>query len=326
MFVGPNQYLPDWFKNGTYTKPALDKMLKDLIQNVIQTNGNDQKVNMWNIVNEAINWKGDGWEQAKWTELGFENDASGLTGQDKVFATVPVFIRKAFEYARLVTNKELELRDYDNDGLENQWNNSAQKSIMFYQLTKHLLAVGAPVTAVGFQGHFSIDNSVTWSKITNQVKKFKSLGLKVFITEMDAEQNGNVKTWNATIAERQKEYYYRYAKAALAGGVDGIFTWGIRDNQDPGWLNGENALLFDANGNPKPAYYGIQKAFSEDITLSINTKQQANLFPRAFRLFVIKDNSSTIIDGGQNHANGIFYCDLLGQRIKERGSSFGLDH
>ncbi len=222
----------------------------------------------WNLVNEALDWKGTGWEASKFLELGYEPDASGLTGSERVFDQVPVYVRKAFEYARQHSAAGLELRDYDNDGIENQWNNSASKTKAFYQLVRHLQAKGTPLTAVGLQGHFNMTNPVTWSKLTDSVKRYRALGLAVYVTELDAQQNDNAKTWNDTLAQTQGEYYYHYVKAALEGGVNGIFVWGTRDNQDSGWLKGENAVLFDESGNPKPAYYGVQRAFAEATLVS----------------------------------------------------------
>jgi endo-1,4-beta-xylanase len=262
MFVGPDQYLPSWLKDGTWDQETLDQLLRELISSTISSvEGRD--ISVWNVVNEAIDWGGTGWGGTKFLELGYEADASGLTGDDRIFDEVPVYVRKAFEYARQSSGAELELRDYDNDGLQNQYDNSIVKTKAFYQLVRHLLALETPLDVVGLQGHFNIDNAITWSRLTDNVRRYRSLGLKVLISEMDAQQNDNAKTWDDSIADVQGAYYYDYVRAALIGGVNGIFVWGVRDNQDRGWRSGENAVLFDAAGDPKPAYYGVQRAFAE---------------------------------------------------------------
>ena len=189
MLFGPNGYLPDWFKNGTWTNAEMESMMQSLVQNIMDSNNNSTKVDIWNIVNEAISWDGDEWEDSKWLELGYEVDESGLTGENKIFDSIPVYIGKAFEYARLYTHNELELRDYLNDGLESRWDNSGLITKSFYQLTKHLVNKGTPIDAVGFQGHLNIDVEMTFSKLTQTVQKYKDLGLKVYITELDTEQN-----------------------------------------------------------------------------------------------------------------------------------------
>jgi GH35 family endo-1,4-beta-xylanase len=265
MFVGPDKYLPDWLKNGTWDTATLDQLLGELVTTTIQSGDPNSRVNVWNVVNEAVSWDGTGWEASKFLELGYEPDASGLTGSDRVFDTIPIYVRRAFEYARLGTSRELELRDYDTEGLETRWGQGERKMKAFHQLVRHLLAKGTPVDSVGIQGHFNIDVAVTWSRLTEQVERYRALGLKVYITELDAQQNDHSTAWDASIAERQGEYFYQYVKAALAGGVSGIFAWGVRDNQDQGWLLGENALLFNEDGSPKPAYYGVQRAFEEAL-------------------------------------------------------------
>ncbi len=260
MLFGPNRYLPDWFKDGTWTNAELETMMQSLIQNIMASNNNSSKVEVWNVVNEAIGWDGDQWDDSKWLQLGYEADVSGLTGADKVFDSIPVYIRKAFEYARMHTNKQLELRDYLNDGLESRWGNSELKTKSFFQLTKHLVNKGVPINAVGFQGHMNIDVPMTFNKLTGTVQKYKALGLKVYITELDAEQNDESTEWNSEISQRQADYYYNYVTAALEGGADGIFTWGVRDDQDPWWRFGEHPLLFDVEGNPKDSYYAVKNA------------------------------------------------------------------
>ncbi len=261
MLFGPNGYLPDWFKDGTWTNAEMEAMMQSLVQNIMLSNNNSSKVDVWNVVNEAIGWDGDEWDDSKWLQLGYEADASGLTGSDKVFDSIPIYVRKVFEYARLYTDKELELRDYLNDGIESRWDNSKLKTKGFYQLTKHLLNKGVPIDAVGFQGHLNIDVPATFSKLTETIQKYKAIGLKVYITELDAEQNDASTAWNATISQTQADYYYNYVTAALEGGIDGIFTWGIRDDQDPWWRLGEHPLLFDANGYPKDSYFAVRQAF-----------------------------------------------------------------
>ena len=263
LLFGPDQYLPEWFKNGTFTSQEMEEMMENLVESIMTTNENGSKVDAWNVVNEATSWDGDEWEASKWLELGFEADASGLMGEDKVFDSIPVYIRKAFEYASQYTDGELELRDYLNDGIESRWDNSELKTKSFYQIARHLVNMGAPISAVGFQGHINIDVPATFSRFTETVEKHKALGLKVYITELDTEQNDQSTQWNNEISEAQADYYYYYVKAGLDGGIDGVFTWGIRDDQDPWWRFEENPLLFDFDGNKKDAYYGVMDAFRD---------------------------------------------------------------
>ncbi|MGI9551839.1 MAG: endo-1,4-beta-xylanase, partial [Aurantibacter sp.] len=99
MIVGPNFYMPDWLLEGTWSNEELDTMLKDLIYSMMDANDNKNKVDTWNVVNEAFDQDGN-YSEMFWNQLGWEEDASGLTGDDKINDKHPVFIRKAFEYSR----------------------------------------------------------------------------------------------------------------------------------------------------------------------------------------------------------------------------------
>jgi endo-1,4-beta-xylanase len=256
MFVGPNQYLPDWFKNNSWLSADMDDMLKNLIRSLMQSNNNANKIETWNIVNEVINYNANGFESTKWLEMGYEEDASGLTGSEKIFTEFPVYVRKAFEYAALYTNGKLELRDY---GIEFS---TSTKFKVFYQLAKHLKNKGVRLDAAGLQCHFSIqEKNYNWNDFKAAITKLKDLGVIVNITELDIADSE--KSWTNEKAETQKQLYYECIKAACEAGVASIHTWGVTDNADPGWLLDQSPLLFDKNYNAKPAYYGFQAALTD---------------------------------------------------------------
>lgn len=275
MLVGGNTYLPDWFKNGSWTNAEMDNMMKEMIRNVIQSNGNGTKVEVWNVTNEAFAGTGDNPlgsyltdEWSKWNQLGYEADASGLSGTDKINNQHPVYIRKAYEYARQYTNAKLEIRDY---GFEFNQNNARGKG--FYQLVRHLLAKGTPLDAVGLQFHLSdLDNTYNWSNMKNTIQQYKALGLEVYVTELDIAEGT---TWDSTQAEKQKNIYKMVMKTAMEAGADAIFTWGLADGADTGWRTYEHPLPFDENHNAKPAYYGIQEALNETNSFHIKAKGSA---------------------------------------------------
>jgi GH35 family endo-1,4-beta-xylanase len=263
MLMGPDTYMPEWYKSGTFSNAELDSMMHWYIRSIITANENAYIVDMWNVVNEALSCKGDDWEtNCKLLQLGFEDDASGLTGKDKVFSKVPVYIRKAFEYARKYTDKSLELRDYANDGLDRgvEFGGGCGatddiKTKAFYQLVKHLLNKNTPLDAVGFQCHLYQDVNQDFSKLTTSIERYKELGLKVYLTEMDIR-----KRTSSTGQVGQRDFVVGLFNAALKGGVDGFFFWGVRDLH--AWNGAEQeALIFDDFGNAKLAYYGIQSVF-----------------------------------------------------------------
>ncbi len=253
LLVGPNHYYPEWFINGSYTNQELENIMEDYIREIMLSNHNDIKVDVWNVINES-QWLDGGapYSGTIWNQLGREEDQSGLTGADKVLTRHPVYIRKALEIARKYTNNKLELRD---NGMEFPDSDEYQ---MFYQLVKHLLNQGTPLDAVGFQTHLSTKQTYDWEGLKNNIKRYKDLGLEVYITELDVGNDGTEEG-----RKKQKQYYYNVVKAAKEGGVDQIHLWGLNDGQMGPYREDEFALLFEGiNMRPKPAYYGFQKALS----------------------------------------------------------------
>jgi endo-1,4-beta-xylanase len=258
MLTGPNLYNPAWFTRGTWTNAEMDGMLREMIRNVIQTNSNSTKVTVWNVVNEALASRGEYVpdQENKWHQLGWEADQSGLPHSQKINTQHPVYIRKAFQYAREYTRNELELRE-----TMIEWYDGDRKSTAFYQLVKHLMNTGVPITAVGLQTHMYLWDTAEELSAANlklQIQKYKALGLKVYITELDIGQT-------AGGDEEQRKRYYNIVKASREGGADGIYVWGVRDGADS-WGDGKKPLLFDEKFNPKPAYYGVQQALSEALS------------------------------------------------------------
>src|SRR5690606_26445080 len=114
-------------------------------------------------------------------------------------------------------NAILELRDY---GIESDNPNSKyfHKYKAFCQLLKHLKAKNYPVDAVGIQGHLVIGKGAAvgsstnvnateegYENFKNAVKKYKEMGLEVYITELDIVSekiNSQLQPWNPQLAEQ----------------------------------------------------------------------------------------------------------------------------
>jgi len=261
LLVAPDQYFPDWFKNGTFSNEQLDDMLHDWIKNMITSNDNDKKVEVWNVVNESLSWSkpyGYTGNKVKWHQLGFEEDQSGLTGSDEVVSEHPIYLRKAFEYARQYTDAKLELRD---SGAEFPSGHQSIKYKTFYQLAKHLLNSGVPLDAVGFQVHLNLDKSYNWAGLRDNILRFKALGLQVYLTEIDIGDKDE--SWNENKAAKQKIFYTNLIRVAKQAEVEYIHFWGLVDGEDKGWRTNESPLLFDQDYQPKLAYEGVLEALQE---------------------------------------------------------------
>ncbi len=263
MLVGPDNYMPDWLINEKREPAELDSLLRSMIYNIMETNDNKNKVDIWNVINELFDDDGTYRTNMLWSQIGWEDDASSLTGKDKINEKHPVFIRKAFTYCREKTSKKLELRDF-NIETDNSAHFNYRKNIAAYQLIKHMLNSNIPIDALGIQGHLTVD-STSWalddSALKNTVKKFKALGIEVYITELDVTISN--KKWSTTVAQKQKEEYYNYVKQAVEGGASRISFWGVKDDMDPYWLLDKYPLPWDKSSNRKASYYGVQQALME---------------------------------------------------------------
>jgi GH35 family endo-1,4-beta-xylanase len=275
LLAGQDTYFPDWFKTGTYSAVELDSILVDYIRAVIRTNNNFEKVDYWNVVNESLWWNGYYYNTnatdpgCKLQNMGYEPDMSGIIGADRIHTQHPVYIRKAFEYARRYTNKKLELRDY---GAE-FWGDTKTKTL--YQLARHLKNSGAPIDAVGLQCHFDLAKTYDWNKFKQTITEYKRLGLEVYLTEVDFADK--LKLWTPAKAEIQKQLYKSMTKAAVEAGVNWICVWGVRDNWNQFWLLDNSPLLFANDLTPKSAYYGVQEGLSVSTAIpEVNLKKVDN--------------------------------------------------
>ncbi|MDX2185411.1 MAG: endo-1,4-beta-xylanase [Opitutaceae bacterium] len=257
MLVGGNQYMPEWLVKGSFRPAELDQMMGAMIKAAITGNENDRKVHTWNVVNEAFAHEGERGSEYKqdadnlWHQLGWEEDRSGLTGDDKVVDRHPAYIAKAFHYARQHTRAKLELREN-----EMEFEPREKRLKLFYQLVKHLLESGVPLDAVGLQCHmYAWDDNRAYSMegFKEVVARFRKLGLEVMVTEIDMVQSFND-------PELQRRRYEEFVHACVEAGVSQLHFWGVRDGSDKGWFGDRKPLLFDESFAPKPAYYGVQAA------------------------------------------------------------------
>jgi GH35 family endo-1,4-beta-xylanase len=273
LLIGADHYNADWFKNGTFTKAELETMMEDFIKSIMNSNDNKNKVDAWNVVNEALHGDkpigaGYYYRGTKWMGLDYEADNSGLTGAQQVVKQHPIYVRKAFELARKYTNKKLEYRDNNCE-----WGNTRHYDEV-YQLMLHLKRSGVPVDAFGMQTHLNLneeyrskDGSIAsgydWDSFKNQVKRMKELGLEVYVTELDVRGGSK----SDADFEKQKILYNKCVKACVESGVKLINFWGLRDGSMANSGEGQNANPFaeSATYDPKPAYYGIQEALQTQV-------------------------------------------------------------
>ncbi len=154
---------PAWMfkeENGnTVSKAVLLERLKEHITTVVKRYKG--KIYAWDVVNEAISDKPDEYlRPSQWLNI---------CGED--------YIAKAFEYAHEADpDAQLFYNDYNEISLV--------KRDKIYRLVKSLKDAGIPIHGVGLQGHWAV-NEPSKNQLEATIVKFKDIGMKVQITELD---------------------------------------------------------------------------------------------------------------------------------------------
>ncbi|MES2377864.1 MAG: endo-1,4-beta-xylanase [Bacteroidota bacterium] len=239
---------PDWIfhdKDGNLvSKEVLLNRLKEHIYAVVGRYKG--KIYAWDVVNEAVS---DNNDQLLRNSLWYQ-----ICGEDYIF--------KAFQYAHEADpNAVLFYNDYGTE--------STGKRERVYQLLQKMLAAGIPVNAVGLQAHWSINDPSEEALITS-INKFRALGLKVQITELDISvYTGNDRkiTDAGFTPEREQKQMEQYAKVFkifrdYRQYLTGVTFWNVSDRSS--WLDNfpvrgrkNYPLLFDRDLKPKEAYWNV---------------------------------------------------------------------
>ena len=256
MLFGPSMYEAEWVRKIT-SAAELESLMQERLKVIMESNGNASKVYSWNVVNEAFQGDGRyfGEDYLVWARMGYEEDRSGLAGDDRINDRHPVFIRKAFELAGQRAKGKLELRE---NGCEAPGN----KARALYQLVRHLQRSGVRIDAVGLQCHFDLDGNQTLHPegLASEIRRYRKIGVEVFLDEVDFGRGKQ--PWTRELAEKQKQDYKQLIAVALKEGVSQVHFWGLCDG-DEQWRGDENPLLLGKGYTLKPAYFGVREALLE---------------------------------------------------------------
>jgi endo-1,4-beta-xylanase len=262
--VWHNQIPGDVFRDAQgnlVTREILLQRMRDHIHTVVGRYKG--RIASWDVVNEALNEDGT-LRRSLWLKI---------IGED--------YIEKAFQYAHEADPQaQLTYNDYS---LENEPKRNGALALL-----AKLKANGVPITSVGLQGH----DSLTWPSVEQQdatIAAFGKLGVKVVISELDidvlppannqetADITTNIKA-DATLnpyvdglpdsvqqalAQRYAELFAIFLNHREV--IRRVTFWGVTDGDS--WRNdwpvkGRTSypLLFDRNGQPKPAFDAVLRA------------------------------------------------------------------
>ena len=132
------------------------------------------------------------------------------------------------------------------------------KAQRIYELVADLKANGVPIDGVGLQMHVSASGQPPDGEIAANMSRLAALGLVVHISEMDVRINNLSGTDQARL-DAQRARYRDVVRVCVAEPRCGAITfWGFTDAHT--WIGGDRPLLFDAQYQPKPAYFGVLDA------------------------------------------------------------------
>ena len=259
---------PGWFfRDGD--QPAgrevlLDRMRRHVETQVARYRG---RIASWDVVNEALDDGGEYLRASGW---------SAACGEE--------FIAKAFEAAHAADPDALLIyNDYNNELPAKR-----EKQI---RLIRSLRAKNVPVHAVGLQGHYEIDR-VPFKDIEDTLVAMREVGVKAVVSELDIDVIPRSKWWAdggkhreelarlnpyrdgcpPEVLERQADQYAQLFRLFRKhhDTIARVSFWNLHDGQS--WLNDfpwrrvNHPLLFDREGNPKPAFPAVIAALSETAT------------------------------------------------------------
>lgn len=226
-----HQQLPRWMYD-RFSPVEMEAILRQHIQTVVGRYRG--KIAYWDVANEVI---GDDARPRK-----------------TPFDVLPDYLEKAFRYARAADpNAKLFYNDYGAEGL-------GPKSDAIYALLKSIKEKGVPLDGVGFQAHLDLNFSPEAARMAENLERFAKLGLEIHITEMDVRLSGPGS--KAERLQKQAQIYQQVLQVCLRQPRCKVFTlWGVSDAYS--WRAASEPLLFDADYQPKPAYFALQRALRQ---------------------------------------------------------------
>ncbi|MEX0719096.1 MAG: endo-1,4-beta-xylanase [Balneolaceae bacterium] len=254
---------PQWvFEDEDGNQLSRDALLERMRDHIFAvTERYKGKVHGWDVVNEALNEDGS-MRESPWYNI---------IGED--------FVAKAFEFANEADpDAELYYNDYS-------LNNPAKRDGAV-RLVKSIQEQGIRVTGIGMQGHYGLDYP-TNEELEASITAFGELGI-VAITELDmdvlpsasgyqgadvsatAEMDERLNPYADglpdSVVQQQTTQFENFFRIFLKHDdvINRVTFWGVTDQASwknnwpiPGRTN--YPLIFDRDGNPKPAADAIRK-------------------------------------------------------------------
>lgn len=228
--------IPDWLKNSNFTKEEAEQILKNHIYTVV--NRYKGRIYAWDVVNEAFN-----------------NDGS-LKDSYWLRTIGPEYIKKSFIWAKEADpNALLFYNDYSAEVTN-------EKSNAIFNLLKSLKNEEIPVDGIGFQFHTSLYQKFTEKEITTNMERFRDIGLKINVTELDVKISDSNYSENLKLKKQAEQYSVVLDSCKNLKGSCSVFSmWGFTDKYT--WLRNDRPLLFNNEYEEKPSYNALKNILSK---------------------------------------------------------------
>jgi endo-1,4-beta-xylanase len=239
--------MPDWTREISSARDAE----RELVRHIETTAGHYRgKLTSWNVVNEP-------------TADDASNDRSYRPCLWSNYLG-PRYAEIAFRAAAAADpHAKLMLNEYD---VEHVGPRNANRRATLRRMALDLLDAGAPLQAIGLQGHLQGATPIDRDGLSAFVADMRRAGLEVYVTELDVidrDLPGDPAERDAIIA-RQVDALLSAASAPAP--LDKIVTWGLSDRYSwipymlPRWDHLPNRPLpLDADFRPKPFMATIEK-------------------------------------------------------------------
>lgn len=217
------------------------------------------RMNAWIVANEVTD--------------PYDADKHGFRTNVPWYSTIgPGYIAESFHLTK--EHDPRALRIINEFGFEtvNEWGDRAEpRRRAFLTALDRLHHVGAPIQAVGIQGHLLADGFA--HKFDERgyrafLRDIADRGLHILITEMDVLDDGLPKAFkprDRMVADVYRRYLdvtldEKAVKVVNAFGLTDRYTWLDEDRPREDGSH-RRPLAFDRSMKPKPAYYAISNAF-----------------------------------------------------------------
>lgn len=246
--------VPDWLTNAPSSRDVR-KLFVDHITTVMSRY--KSRIHSWDVVNEAI-YPQD--KQPGSMRNSFWYQHVGPDYIDLAYNTA----RKADPHAKLTYN------DY---GVEYDNPDNAEHRAAILELLRGMQARKVPLDAVGIQAHIKAAQPSTIGQgLTDYIEAIRSMGLEVYLTELDVNEDDIASN---EVADRDRivaETFKQFLDLALKNpAIKLVLTWGISDRRT--WLNDgpthhrkqrnrpQRSLPFDPAYKPTPAFFSMRDSF-----------------------------------------------------------------